>query len=77
MLRLTRATPADVCKFHSFHHKMGDSHYGVWGIVDHLVVSAPPPAVLPVIAAFNSVYYLQGTGVNFSRLKGHDLKQCE
>lgn len=45
----------DVCKFHSFHHKMGDSHYGVWGIVDHLV----------------------GTGVNFSRLKGHDLKQCE
>jgi hypothetical protein len=56
---------------------MGDSHYGVWGIVDHLVVSAPPPAVLPVIAAFNSVYYLQGTGVNFSRLKGHDLKQCE
>lgn len=19
----------DVCKFHSFHHKMGDSHYGV------------------------------------------------
>ena len=36
----------DVCKFHSFHHKMGDSHYGVWGIVDHLVVrscSLPAP----------------------------------
>jgi len=27
----------DLAKFHSFHHKMGDSHYGVWGIVDALV----------------------------------------
>ena len=33
----------DLAKFHSFHHKMGDSHYGVWGIVDALVVSSPPP----------------------------------
>ena len=33
----------DLAKFHSFHHKMGDSHYGVWGIVDALVVSSHPP----------------------------------
>ena len=29
-------TKCDVASFHSFHHKMGDSHYGVWGMVDYL-----------------------------------------
>jgi sterol desaturase/sphingolipid hydroxylase (fatty acid hydroxylase superfamily) len=29
-------TQYDVASFHSFHHKMGDSHYGVWGMVDYL-----------------------------------------
>ena len=29
-------TEIDVASFHSFHHKMGDSHYGVWGMVDYL-----------------------------------------
>jgi sterol desaturase/sphingolipid hydroxylase (fatty acid hydroxylase superfamily) len=34
-------TQYDVASFHSFHHKMGDSHYGVWGIVDYLFGTCP------------------------------------
>jgi sterol desaturase/sphingolipid hydroxylase (fatty acid hydroxylase superfamily) len=29
-------TNCDVASFHAFHHKMGDSHYGVWGMVDYI-----------------------------------------